>query len=77
MIFQTIKKIISEQLGIDENNVTLDSNLINDLNADSLDAVEIIMAIEDEYSIEIPDENIEHFETLHDLLDFIEPLIQA
>ncbi|MGB5823205.1 MAG: acyl carrier protein [Proteocatella sp.] len=77
MIFKTIKTIISEQLGIDEKDVTLDSNLTSDLNADSLDAVEIIMAIEDEYSIEIPDEKIEDFETLHDLVEFIELLVQA
>jgi len=77
MIFKTIKKIISEQLGIDEKDINLDSNLTNDLNADSLDAVEIIMAIEDEYSIEIPDEKIEDFGTLQDLVEFIELLVQA
>lgn len=77
MIFKTIKKIISEQLGIDEKDISLDSNLTNDLNADSLDAVEIIMAVEDEYSIEIPDEKIEDFATLQDLVEFIEFLVQA
>ncbi len=77
MIFKTIKKIISEQLGIDEKNINLNSSLINDLDADSLDAVEIIMAIEDEYSIEIPDEKIEDLGTLQDLVDFIELSVQA
>lgn len=77
MIFTTIKKIISEQLGIDEKNINLNSSLINDLDADSLDAVEIIMAIEDEYSIEIPDEKIEDLGTLQDLVDFIELSVQA
>lgn len=77
MIFETIKKIISEQLGIDEKVISLASNLTTDLDADSLDAVEIIMAIEDEYSIEIPDERIEDLVTIHDLVEYIESSIQA
>jgi len=77
MILKTIKKIISEQLGIDEKNISLTSNLTTDLDADSLDAVEIIMAIEDEYSIEIPDERIEDLLTIHDLVEYIESATQA
>ncbi|WP_028829000.1 acyl carrier protein [Proteocatella sphenisci] len=77
MILKTIKKIISEQLGIDEKIISLTSNLTTDLDADSLDAVEIIMAIEDEYSIEIPDERIEDLLTIRDLVEYIESATQA
>ena len=77
MIFETIRKIISEQLGLDEKIISLDSNLTTDLDADSLDAVEIIMAIEDEFSIEIPDDGIEDLVTIHDLVEYIESSVQA
>ena len=77
MIFETIRKIISEQLGLDEKIISLDSNLTTDLDADSLDAVEIIMAIEDEFSIEIPDDRIEDLVTIHDLVEYIESSVQA
>ena len=59
MIFEKVKDIIIEQLQVDESEVTMDTNLMKDLSADSLDAVEIIMAIEDEYGIEIPEEEAE------------------
>ena len=77
MIFETIRKIISEQLGLDEKIISLDSNLTTDLDADSLDAVEIIMAIDDEFSIEIPDDRIEDLVTIHDLVEYIESSVQA
>ena len=77
MIFETIRKIISEQLGLDEKIISLDSNLTTDLDDDSLDAVEIIMAIEDEFSIEIPDDRIEDLVTIHDLVEYIESSVQA
>ena len=77
MIFETIRKIISEQLGLDEKIISLDSNLTTDLDADLLDAVEIIMAIEDEFSIEIPDDRIEDLVTIHDLVEYIESSVQA
>lgn len=77
MVFETIRKIISEQLSIDQSEITLDTNMTTDLEADSLDAVEIIMAIEDEYSIEIPDDKIEEFTSLKQLVDFVESLTQA
>lgn len=77
MIFETIRKIISEQLSIDESEITLETNMTTDLEADSLDAVEIIMAIEDEYEIEIPDERVEEFTSITQLVDFVESLTQA
>ena len=72
MVFEKVREIIVEQLGVDENNVTMDTHLMKDLEADSLDAVEIIMAIEDEYGIEIPDEDAEKFQSVSDLVKFVE-----
>lgn len=72
MFFDRIKEIIVEQLGVDEGVVSMDTNLMKDLEADSLDAVEIIMAIEEEYDIEIPDEEAEKFQTVADLVNYVE-----
>ena len=58
-IFEKVKKIIVDQLGVPEANITLSSSFIDDLGADSLDTVELIMAIEEEFDIEIPDEDAE------------------
>lgn len=72
-MFEKIKEIIAEQLGIDNaDTITLDTSLIEDLEADSLDAVEVIMALEDEFGIEIPDEEAENFKTIGDISKFIE-----
>lgn len=72
MFFDKIKEIIVEQLNVDESTVTMDTNLMKDLEADSLDAVEIIMAIEEEYDIEIPDEEAEKFQIVADLVNYVE-----
>lgn len=72
MVFEKVREIIVEQLGVDKNDVTIDTHLMKDLEADSLDAVEIIMAIEDEYGIEIPDEDAEKFQSVSDLVKFVE-----
>lgn len=72
MIFDKIKEIIIEQLQVPEEDVTLDTNLMKDLSADSLDAVEIIVAIEDEYGIDIPDEDAEAFQLVGDLVKYVE-----
>lgn len=72
MVFEKVREIITEQLGVDEDDVTMDTHLMKDLEADSLDAVEIIMAIEDEYGIEIPDEDAEKFQSVNDLVKFVE-----
>ena len=72
-MFEKIRSIISEQLSIDDvDTITLDTSLTEDLEADSLDAVEVIMALEDEFGIEIPDEESEHFKTIGDICKFIE-----
>ena len=67
MVFEKLREIIVNQL-----DVTLDTNLVEDLEADSLDLVEVIMAIEDEFSIEIPDESMDSFKTVADVVDYIE-----
>ena len=72
MVFEKIRDIIVDQLGVDEDEITLETNLMKDLSADSLDAVEIIMAIEDEYGFEIPDEEAEKMQTVQDLVNFVE-----
>ena len=72
-MFEKIRSINSEQLSIDDvDTITLDTSLTEDLEADSLDAVEVIMALEDEFGIEIPDEEAEHFKTIGDICKFIE-----
>ena len=72
MILDKIKEFIIDQLGVDPDDIQMDTNLMKDLEADSLDAVEIIMAIEDEYDIEIPDEDAEKFQTIRDIVNYLE-----
>ena len=72
MTFDTIRDIIVEQLNVEESMVTEDTNLMKDLEADSLDAVEIIMAIEEQFDIEIPDDEAEKFQTVGDLVDYVD-----
>ena len=75
MIFDKVREIIAEQLDVDTEEITLDTSLTKDLEADSLDAVEIIMAIEDEYEIQIPDETAEAFKTVGDIVKCVEDYI--
>ena len=72
MVIDRIKDIIIEQLGLEDVEISASTNLMKDLEADSLDAVEIIMAIEDEYDIEIPDEDAEKIQTVGDLVKYVE-----
>ena len=72
MVFEKIRGIIMEQLNVDQDDVTMDTHLMKDLEADSLDAVEIIMAIEDEFEIEIPDDDAEKFQNVSDIVRYVE-----
>lgn len=72
MVFDKVKDIIIETLGCDEDKVTLEADLKEDLEADSLDAVELIMAAEDEFAIEIPDEAVLKMKSVKDIVDYIE-----
>ena len=67
-----VKSIIVEQLGVDDDEVTLDASFTDDLGADSLDIVELVMAFEEEFSIEIPDEEAENIARVREAVDYIE-----
>lgn len=70
-IFEAVQKILVDQLGVDEDLITMESNFIDDLNADSLDIVELVMAMEQEFNISIPDEEAERIKSVGDAVDFI------
>ncbi|WP_084386869.1 acyl carrier protein [Anabaena sp. CA = ATCC 33047] len=70
-MFRKIQTIISEQLGVEANKITIKTDLMQDLGADSLDAVELIMALEEEFDIEIPDEIAEKITTVQQVVDYI------
>ena len=69
--FEKIKRIIVDQLGVDESEVTMDASFVDDLGADSLDTVELVMALEEEVGIEIPDEDAEKIITVGDVITYI------
>ncbi len=68
---EKVKKIIVEQLGVDEEDVTPEASFVDDLGADSLDTVELVMAFEEEFGIEIPDEDAEKILTVQNVTDYI------
>lgn len=72
MVFDKVKALIVEQLDVDPETVTMETDFMKDLEADSLDAVEIILGVEDEYGIEIPDEVAENFTKVADIVEYIE-----
>ena len=71
-ISSKVKKIVADHLGIDEAKVSEEASFIDDLGADSLDTVELVMAFEEEFEIEIPDDAAEKIQTIKDAIDFIE-----
>ncbi|MDR1796666.1 MAG: acyl carrier protein [Clostridiales Family XIII bacterium] len=76
MVFDKIKKIIADKIQVEEDKITPATSLMKDLEADSLDAVEIIMGIEEEFDIEIPDEAAESFQNVGDIAKFVESKIE-
>ncbi|KUK34848.1 MAG: Acyl carrier protein [Caldanaerobacter subterraneus] len=74
MIFEKVRDIVAEQLGIDPEEITMESSFIDDLGADSLDIVELIMALEEEFDIEIPDEDAEKIKTVGDVVEYLSNL---
>ena len=70
-IFEKVKEIIGEQLGVTESTVTMEASFIDDLGADSLDIVELIMALEEEFDVEIPDADAEKIVSVSDVVDYI------
>jgi acyl carrier protein len=71
MIFEKVRDIVSEQLGIDADEISMESSFMDDLGADSLDIVELIMALESEFDLEIPDEDAEKISVVSDVVDYI------
>lgn len=75
MLLDIVKQLVVDQIGVSADELDMDTNLMNDLEADSLDAVEIIMAMESEFDIEIPDEDAEKFLTIRDMVEYLERII--
>lgn len=72
MVLDQIKEILKDTMDIDESKITLDARLKEDLELDSLDSVELIMSAEEEFGIEIPDEDVMNFKTVNDIVNYIE-----
>lgn len=72
MVLDQIKEILKDTMDIDESKITLDAKLKEDLELDSLDSVELIMSVEEEFGIEIPDEDVMNFKTVNDIVNYIE-----
>lgn len=72
MVFEKIKAILAEQFDAEEDSITLETSLTEDLGADSLDLADLLMAIEDDFEVEIPDEDIENIKTVGDIISYIE-----
>lgn len=70
--FERIRELLAEQLDIDEDKITMDSDILEDFEADSLDVVDMVMTLEDEFGIEVPDEQIENFHTVGDVVRYVE-----
>ncbi len=70
-VYDRVRSIVAERLGVEEDKVTMDAEFIGDLNADSLDLVEVIMAMEQEFDLEIKDEDAENIRTVSDAVDYI------
>lgn len=70
-MFEKIQAIIADKLSIDAESITMEASFIDDLNADSLDIVELVMALEDELEMEIPDEDVENFKTVGDVVGYV------
>lgn len=72
MIFEKVAQIIAEELGVELDDIKMDTHLTDDLGADSLDAVELIMSIEEEFDVEIPDEELQNIQTVADIVEFLD-----
>lgn len=72
MVLEKVKAILAEQFDVEEDKITADTDLQEDLGADSLDVVDLLMSIEDEFEVEVPDEEIENIKTVGSLVSYIE-----
>ena len=76
-IEQRVKKIVAEQLGVNESEIKIESSFVNDLGADSLDTVELVMALEEEFATEIPDEEAEKITTVQQAINYVQSHVKA
>lgn len=76
MVFDKIKDIIVEQLDVEEDAVTMEASITEDLSADSLDVVDLVMSIEESFDVEIPDEEVENIKTVGDIVKYIENKVE-
>ena len=76
MVFDKIKDIIVEQLDVEEDAVTMEASITDDLGADSLDVVHLVMSIEESFDVEIPDEEVENIKTVGDIVKYIENKVE-
>ena len=72
--FENVRAIIADQLGVPESSITMESDLLNDLHADSLDIMELVMDLEKQYNTEVPDEVLQNMRTVKDIVAFMESL---
>ena len=72
MVLEKVKAILAEQFDVEEDKITPETSLIDDLDADSLDVVDLLMSIDDEFEVEVPDEEVENIKTVDDLVKYIE-----
>ncbi len=72
MVFEKIRAVLCEQLELEENQVTMESSIMEDLGADSLDLVDLLMSLEDQFNLEVPDEDVEKIKTVGDLVRYVE-----
>ena len=71
MVFEKVKDILVDQLDVEEEKVTLEASIIDDLGADSLDLVDLVMSLEEEFDVEIPDDQVENIKTVGDIIKYI------
>jgi len=71
-MFEKVRDVIVEELDVEKENVTLESHIINDLDADSLDVVELVMALEETFDIKVDDDSVQSLRTVQDVVDYIE-----
>lgn len=72
MVFEKVKEALCDQLDVEEEKVTMEANIMEDLEADSLDVVDLVMSLEEEFDIEIPDEEVENIKEVGDIVKYIE-----
>ncbi len=75
MVFETIRKLLAEQLDLEEDEITMESTLLEDLGADSIELVDLVMSVEEQYDIEVPDDALDDIRTVGDAVNYLENLI--